>query len=299
MILFNADADEATVSRQRHFHDDALLEGQVRRLRKFKSEVLGWISPLPASGGYLDGMRRFCNTQIGELGEKVDVVTAIHSRKLFYENLIKAALQDGRVAQHFRSAWPDTDPQVDGMRRLHPSKMIDSCQARRFEAERDLVHHLLELHDGEAVIVGQDAWQPMSQPLARRVYAEHGFWHHQYVKHPQNREFLLNKFRDSSRKRLPLSDDQIDEIVSLEGDQRTAVLKRTWVYASGSSGSGYWQWSLRAGNFVTLAELFWYGLRLLSCYDLYHLYCSYPVWIQRKKDNETHDKARYPGSSRA
>ena len=42
-------------------------------------------------------------------------------------------------------------------------------------------------------------------------------------------------------------------------------------------------WQIRHGQFITLAELFWFGKDLCSCYDIYRAYLSLPVWIQKRK----------------
>ena len=38
--------------------------------------------------------------------------------------------------------------------------------------------------------------------------------------------------------------------------------------------SGGWRWFIRYGNVVTLAEVFYMGHRILSCFDLYRIYLT-------------------------
>ena len=58
----------------------------------------------------------------------------------------------------------------------------------------------------------------------------------------------------------------------------TAVLK--WVHDDPASG-GRPSWYFNCGNFITLAEMFNLGAERLSCYDLYLMYKSLPVWIRK------------------
>ena len=55
-------------------------------------------------------------------------------------------------------------------------------------------------------------------------------------------------------------------------------MKRT----SESTAPGARQWFIRAGNYITLAELFDFGRHQLSCFDLYRTYRTLPRLIYKR-----------------
>ena len=42
------------------------------------------------------------------------------------------------------------------------------------------------------------------------------------------------------------------------------------------------QWFIRQGNYITLSELFHFGRKMCSCWDLHRTYKSLDIWIHRK-----------------
>ena len=79
-----------------------------------------------------------------------------------------------------------------------------------------------------------------------------------------------------------LTDKDIDWFMGKEGNQ-TALLKR-----SPRSASGEEKWEIRAGNVITLAELFGVGNTKVSCYDLYRTYLSLPAFIRTRVHSRPH-----------
>ena len=55
-------------------------------------------------------------------------------------------------------------------------------------------------------------------------------------------------------------------------------MKRT----SESTAPGARQWFIRAGNYITLAELFAFAGNHLSCFDLYRTYRDFPPLIYKR-----------------
>ena len=66
-------------------------------------------------------------------------------------------------------------------------------------------------------------------------------------------------------------------------NDETAVLKREL-----DPVTGVYYYSIRAGNYITLAELFHFAMKDLSCFDIYNIYTSFPVWISRKLHSVSH-----------
>ena len=90
--------------------------------------------------------------------------------------------------------------------------------------------------------------------------------------------------RDSSE---PLTNEDIQWIMKKEQDH-TLILR--WVPGHNSnpaSGGGETfedgTWYLRTGNYITLAEVFRFGAKLLSAHHLYQFYMHLDVYINRKQ----------------
>ena len=49
--------------------------------------------------------------------------------------------------------------------------------------------------------------------------------------------------------------------------------------ASGGASGGWW---IRKGNYITLAEMLYFGGRTCSCFDLYRAYVSLPTFICKR-----------------
>ena len=62
-------------------------------------------------------------------------------------------------------------------------------------------------------------------------------------------------------------------ILRLEGNE---TLLMRYVPATG-------EWNIRRGNYITLGELFVYGARRCSCWDLYWIFLSLEIFIHKKK----------------
>ena len=71
------------------------------------------------------------------------------------------------------------------------------------------------------------------------------------------------------------TDRDIAWIMEKENNQ-TSLVKRDLGRALGG------KWLIRDGNVITLAELFLFGMRVLSCYDLYRLYVGLPILIHKR-----------------
>ena len=71
-------------------------------------------------------------------------------------------------------------------------------------------------------------------------------------------------------------------IMEKEGG-RTGLLKREKDPASGG-----WQWSIVKGSVITLAELFMFARKLMSCYDIFQQYLDFEVLFLRRHHSVSH-----------
>ena len=72
------------------------------------------------------------------------------------------------------------------------------------------------------------------------------------------------------------TDDDISWFMDLENNQNQ-LLRRT----PATNGRPE-HWEIRRGNYITLGEFFRFGADWLSCFDLYRMYLTFPVFISKK-----------------
>ena len=73
---------------------------------------------------------------------------------------------------------------------------------------------------------------------------------------------------------VDLSSGEISWILGVESNE-TTVLRI-------SSDPHCYGFSIRTGNYITLAELFHFGSMTCSCYDLYRSYLSMAIYIHKR-----------------
>ena len=53
-------------------------------------------------------------------------------------------------------------------------------------------------------------------------------------------------------------------------------------------------WEIRRGNYITLGEFFRFGADWLSCFDLYRMYLTWPVFISKRNHSRSNtDQAQF------
>ena len=58
-------------------------------------------------------------------------------------------------------------------------------------------------------------------------------------------------------------------------------------------------WQIRQGNYITLGELFVFGARRCSCWDLYRTYTALEVFIRKKPHSfSTSDDANFRANAK-
>ena len=154
-----------------------------------------------------------------------------------------------------------------------------------FKNDYELTRNILTLHDGEARIVIDRGFEPFPADVDIRNAR---FWHYQFAKKNRVREWLYTR-SDVQRKPGPLTDGEIKWILDQE-ENETLLLRWTpppWPRSNQASG---WQprleegtWEIRAGNYITLTELFTFGARDVTCFDLYKMYLGMDYYIFRRK----------------
>jgi len=136
------------------------------------------------------------------------------------------------------------------------------------------------LHDGEARIVVDEGYERI--PDGVDVH-DMKFWQYQFARSAEVRNWL--HWRMVKKIEKPLTDRDILWILEEEQD-RTLLLR--WVARRRNQASGGvrrledGEWQIRKGNYITLADLFRFGARQVTCFHLYRMYQSLDIYIHRR-----------------
>ena len=143
---------------------------------------------------------------------------------------------------------------------------------------KDFVKHLLNLHDGESRIVIDKGFTDPLPPSTDILHPN--FWNYQFVSNHEVRKFLY--FRNGER-HLTYRD-----VLWVMQEERYQTKILQWNPPASSGGRIRAEdFSLRVGNFITLAELFDFGQDILSCYHLYMMYIHMGIYIYKKAHSES------------
>ena len=139
--------------------------------------------------------------------------------------------------------------------------------------DSEYVEHILNLHDGEARFWGEPGWTPF--PAGDIVKPR--FWHYQFAKNKDVRYWLHTR-STSNHAAHDLSESDITWIMR-EEQYETMLLR----LVDDNSASGERCWFIRTGNYITLAELFRFGCKECSCFELYRIYIWLSIIIHKRQ----------------
>ena len=156
----------------------------------------------------------------------------------------------------------------------------------------DFVKHILTKHDGEARIIIDHGFEKFPDEID---FHDACFWHYQFARTRDVRQWLFKR-STIQKNNNPLKDKEIEWILESE-ENRTLLLRFVpWPWNNPASGGKQrleeGDWQIRAGNYITLAELFKFGARHVTCYHLYQMYLSLDFYIHRRNHSlSTSDNA--------
>ena len=181
----------------------------------------------------------------------------------------------------FEDMFPDTNPASSGVNPLSPAGKASLFRQMGLRDNKDFVKHLLNHHDGESRIVIDKGFIAPLPPRDADIL-DPKFWNYQYVSNFEVRRFLYER---DEKQNLTYRD--VRWIMHQEGYQ-TKILKWNPPASSGARPNIRAEdFSLRQGNFITLAELFDFGQHILSCYHLYIMYLNMEIYIQKKVHSQS------------
>ena len=150
----------------------------------------------------------------------------------------------------------------------------------------DYVKHIVNKHDGDARFVGDAGWEPFPASGGDDVHVYKAcFWHYQFATTRETRRWLYGKSQEEDLCDADLRDSDINWIARRSEEQNETTLMK-WSEPQAPGG----QWSIRTGNYITLAELFYYGgyVSNCTCFELYRLYLSLPIFIHKRAHSTSH-----------
>jgi hypothetical protein len=143
----------------------------------------------------------------------------------------------------------------------------------------DYVKHILVEDAGAARLVGDWFWKPMTFPASGVALTVRSacFWDYQFCNCRETRQFLLERSQGHWCDK-DLTQSEVDWIMYTENNQTSLLMRDPYPVSGGPA-----EWFIRAGNFLTLAELFYQGRNDLSCFHLYKIWLTLPVWIHKRE----------------
>jgi hypothetical protein len=188
--------------------------------------------------------------------------------------LHKLKVDPGEV---FHREHPDLSAASAGTQKLFDDawrRLKDSFKLSDFD---DYLDHILETDAGQARLVGDWYWKPLTFPASGGTVQSARFWDYQFCNKSETRAWLFERSH-GDRYDHDLAEAEIEWVMDKE-ENMTSLLKREPTPDSGGPA----EWFIRAGNFITLAELFHEGRKTLTCFHLYKIWLALPVWIHKRE----------------
>ena len=202
--------------------------------------------------------------------------------KLVTDMNVETAEPEYHVGWKFQTEVPDLSPEAGGMEPLDEGSAVWEILRCAFgvHTKADYVKHIVNKHDGEARFVGDAGWEPFPASGGDddvHVYKP-CFWHYQFATTQETRGWLYERSQEEDWCDADLPDRHINWVARRSEEQNQTTLMK-WSDTPAPGG-----WNIRTGNYITLAELFYYGgyVSNCTCLDLYRLYLSLPIFIHKR-----------------
>ena len=272
-------------------YDENRLEEQIGEITR---KLPGWCNPCIEARAMLTGIKHEGDKEEDQ-GKLWNVPRALNSKKHKYLRWLQDNLDGhGCTASGellFGQLFPNTRPGIDGE---VPLTRIEKQDIQRVSAlmrtDFDLAKHLIQNHDGEARLAINGGFNRFPDNVDIRAAR---FWDYQYAKSGEVRKWLLERHKRCGE--APLAETDILWCLRKEydksGSYQTTILR--WEPDAGinpaSRGTTLENgtWSIRSGNYLTLAELFFYGAREATCFHLYKMYLSLDYYIYKRQHSES------------
>jgi hypothetical protein len=256
------------------------------------SQLPSFAQPMPSAHDFVKGIPHHSDKEKDKLWP---VVEAIASTKMHYLTKIKQYFDGDHDSASgewlFDKMWPDTSPESNGSHPLSEEGVQRLYREGLVKNKADHVKHILTKHDGEARIIIDQGYERLPDGVDIHDAC---FWQYQYARTRDVRHWLYKRSM-IQKNNNPLTDQDIQWILA-EEENRTLLLcweprPRSNPASGGKQLLKEGDWKIRTGNYITLAELFKFGARQVTCYHLYLMYLGLDVYIHRRNHSQsTSDK---------
>jgi hypothetical protein len=254
------------------------------------SKLAGFSNPCPRAHHIFLGIKHHGDKKKDQ-GKLWNVPRALASNKHKHLQWLSKNL-DGKGCSAsggflFNKLWPDTGPPAHGQVPLTKAGLRALRREGLAKTDYDVARHLIQLHDGEARLTynrGFDRRFPDNDVDVQDAR----FWSYQFARTGPARKFLEDRHKEHGE--LRLSEAEILKVLKLEGNE-TTILR--WEPdpgidpASGGNTLESGTWYIRGGNYLTLAELFYWGAKECTCFHLYKMYLSLDYYIYKRTHSES------------
>ena len=135
-----------------------------------------------------------------------------------------------------------------------------------------------------STLIEDEGWQEFNPDPVGGIDQE-CVWQCQFCRTPRARRFLWGRsLEPGGEAKLQAAD--INWAMEIERNELTLLRCEPLAGQRPSSG-GTRCWFIRAGKYITLAEMFRMGRRPCTCFDLHGAYCLLPTIIFKRKHGET------------
>ncbi len=264
--------------------------------RVFRNSLSEFREPIPDLRSFVAGIAHW-NSGTHAEGQWWDVVRAPASKKVryYYRGRLQEAFgwgsyyRGGCVVSSdapFCEACPNNAVLDDGWAALTPAAFRAALDAADIipDEEDGYVKNILDKRDGEVRAWGVPTWRDVSSDSVEMLRHRRFCWHDQFARQPEVRQWLhaANTREEWSSRDQLLSWRDIEWVMHDEEGGETAILKR-----DPASASGERKWHIKAGQHITLAEMFSHGCEMCSCHFLYARYLQQTIIITKRKHSES------------
>ena len=143
--------------------------------RKIAKAVGYWADPIPTSAEFISGIPHK-NSHIKNENEMFDVVRAIATAKMDTLYKIKKTMDEAIMGWPFSTAFPDLNPASGGQVPLSEAAWEMVREKMDLQDYSDYVKAMLNKHDGEAKLVYDRGWVPLTEDPKHPA-----FWDYQFA----------------------------------------------------------------------------------------------------------------------
>ncbi len=266
----------------------------------FRNSLSEFCEPIPDLRSFVAGIAHWNSGAHAEGQWWWDVVRAPASKKVryYYRGRLQEAFgwgsyyRGGCVVSSdapFCEACPNAVLD-DGWAALTPAAFRAALDAADIipDEEDGYVKNILDKRDGEVRAWGVPTWRDVSSDSVEMLRHRRFCWHDPFARQPEVRQWLYSNTREErwSSGNPRLSGGDIERVMHEEDDETTIPRRDP------ASASGERKWHIKAGQHITLAEMFSHGCNMCSRHFLCTTYLQQGILITKRKHSDSNSPER-------